>query len=81
MGFKGLIGYIRLGLTSSSGWTRFPWDVAGLGAACPFLSFASDVFGRASAEAGGRIPEPTLAEKDEFEVWREWFEVFRDDCE
>lgn len=68
-GFRGLvIGDIRLGLTSSWICGRLPWDVAGLGTACPLLSFARDVFGRASAEAGGRIPEPTLAENEELEV-------------
>jgi hypothetical protein len=62
-----VVGDIRFALTSSWGWALLPWDVAGLGTANP-RSFASDVFGRARAEAGGRIPDPTLAEKDELDV-------------
>ena len=78
-GFTGLVGYIRLDLASSLGWARFPCDVAGLGAACPLRSLARDVLGRARVDAGGRMPELTLAENDEFEVWREWFDVFLED--
>ena len=56
--------------------------MAGLGAAWfVFLLFARDVFGRARLETdcadGGRIPEPTLDEKEEFEAVLEALELLR----
>ena len=47
--------------------------------------FAKEVFGRARLEIdcveGGLMPEPTLAEKDEFEVVLEALELLRYDWE
>ena len=75
-------GAIRLDLGSSLGSPWVPRAVAGLGVAwVPFLFLAKDVLGRARFEIdcadGGRIPEPTLAAKEEFEVVLEAPELLR----
>ncbi len=75
-GFFGTLrggGAIRLDLGSSLGVSQVPRAVAGLGAAWPVFRFlAMEVLGRARVEIdcaeGGRIPEPTLALKEEFDV-------------
>lgn len=55
--------------------------VAGLETACAFLALASDDFGLASEDAGGLMPDPTLWEKDEFDVVRDALDVLRDNDE
>lgn len=75
------MGNVRFCLGSSLGGPRLPITVAGLTIAWIFLSFASEDLGRARDEPGGRMPEPTDCEKDEFEVVRDAEDVLRDSDE
>ena len=87
MGLKGPLnkGFIRLDLGSSFGCMRFVIAVAGLVAAMWFRSLAKAVLGLARPDTDcaddGRMPDPTLAEKEEFDVTLELDELLRYDCD